>query len=162
SRAPHGRGARCPRCASSTGRPSPAPSRRESKPSDHGEWSCSRIRAAMPEKPTILVVDDDQPIVLLMRKLLAEFGFEAVTATGGPDALAAARARPPDLVLLDKNMPGMSGVEVAKALRAEPAFERLPILILSGEPMTKKELEEIKADGAVLKPFDVMALVEQI
>src|SRR3954451_3374847 len=97
-----------------------------------------------------------------MRKLLAEFGFEAVTAMSGAEALEAARARLPALVLLDKNMPGMSGAEVALALRAEPAFERVPILILSGEPMTKKELEAMKADAAVLKPFDVMALVEQI
>ena len=116
----------------------------------------------MPEKPTILVVDDDLPIVTLMRKLLSEFGFDAVTATSGAEALEAARARPPALVLLDKNMPGMSGAEVALALRAEPAFERIPILILSGEPMTKKELQAMKADAAVLKPFDVIALVEEI
>ena len=116
----------------------------------------------MPEKPTILVVDDDQPIVTLMRKLLAEFGFNAVTAMSGAEALAAARAHPPALVLLDKNMPGMSGAEVAHALRADPALERVPILILSGESMSKKELEAMKADAAVLKPFDVMALVEQI
>ena len=116
----------------------------------------------MPEKPTILVVDDDQPIVTLMRKLLAEFGFNAVTATSGAEALEAARVHPPALVLLDKNMPGMSGADVARALRAEPSFGRTPILILSGESMSKKELEAMKADAAVLKPFDVMALVEQI
>ena len=116
----------------------------------------------MPEKPTILVVDDDQPIVTLMRKLLAEFGFDAVTAMSGTEALAAARAHPPALVLLDKNMPGMSGTEVAHALRADPNLEHIPILVLSGELMSKKELEAMKADAAVLKPFDVMALVEQI
>jgi CheY-like chemotaxis protein len=116
----------------------------------------------MPEKPTILVVDDDQPIVTLMRKLLAEFGFDAVTAMSGAEALAAALAHPPALVLLDKNMPGMSGTEVAHALRADPKLEHIPILILSGESMSKKELEAMKADAAVLKPFDVMALVEQI
>jgi CheY-like chemotaxis protein len=116
----------------------------------------------MPEKPTILVVDDDQPIVMLMRKLLAEFGFEAVTATSGAEALEAARAHPPALVLLDKNMPGMSGAEVARALRAEPSFGRTPILLLSGESMTKPELDAMQVDAAVMKPFDVMALVEQI
>jgi CheY-like chemotaxis protein len=49
----------------------------------------------MPEKPTILVVDDDQPIVTLMRKLLVEFGFDAVTAMSGAEALAAARGGGP-------------------------------------------------------------------
>ena len=56
----------------------------------------------------------------------------------------------------------MSGAEVARALRAEPSFGRTPILILSGESMTKAELEAMQADAAVLKPFDVMALIEQI
>jgi CheY-like chemotaxis protein len=116
----------------------------------------------MASKPTILVVDDDQPIVTLMRRLLHEFGFEAVTAMSGAEALAAARAQTPALVLLDKNMPGMSGAEVARALRAEPSFGRTPILILSGERMTREELLEMQADAAVLKPFDVMALIEQI
>ena len=116
----------------------------------------------MPEKPTILVVDDDQPIVTLMRKLLGEFGFDAVTATSGAEALEAARTHPPALVLLDKNMPGMSGAEVARALRAEPSFGRTPILILSGESMSKAELETMQADAAVMKPFDVMGLVEEI
>ena len=116
----------------------------------------------MPNKPTILVVDDDAPILTLMRSVLREFGFEAVTATSGPEALAAARAHPPALVLLDKNMPGMSGGEVAQALRAEPALGRVPILILSGEPMPQRDLDALQADGAVLKPFDVTALIEQI
>jgi DNA-binding response OmpR family regulator len=116
----------------------------------------------MSEKPIILVVDDDQPILLLMRSLLREFGFEAVTAENGNQALAAARTRRPALVLVDKNMPGMTGAETIQSLRDEPGFERVPILILSGEPVSRSELEDLGANGAVLKPFDVTALVEQI
>ncbi len=116
----------------------------------------------MPQKPVILVVDDDAPILLLMRSLLREFGFEPVTAASGEEALDAARREHPALVLLDLNMPGMSGDEVVRALRSEPAEGRLPILILSGAPVSAKELRELDADGAVLKPFDVPALIEQI
>ncbi len=116
----------------------------------------------MSEKPIILVVDDDQPILLLMRSLLREFGFEAVTAENGNQALAAARERRPALVLVDKNMPGMTGAETIQSLRDEPGLERLPILILSGEPVSRSELEGLRADGAVLKPFEVAALVEKI
>jgi CheY-like chemotaxis protein len=112
------------------------------------------------DKPTILVVDDDAPIVMLMRSLLREFGFEPVTAMNGAEALDAARVHAPALVLLDKNMPGMDGAEVARALRGE-GFAR-PILILSGEPMSRAELEAMEADGAVMKPFDVPALIEEI
>lgn len=116
----------------------------------------------MSEKPIILVVDDDLPILGLMRSLLREFGFEAVTAENGVQALAEAQARRPSLVLIDKNMPGMTGAEVIQGLRGEPGLERLPILILSGEPVSRSELASLRADGAVLKPFDVMALVDQI
>ena len=116
----------------------------------------------MSEKPIILVVDDDQPILLLMRSLLREFGFEAVTAENGTQALTAARARRPALVLVDKNMPGMTGAQTIQSLRDEPGLEKLPILILSGEPVSRSELATLRADGAILKPFDVVALIDQI
>ena len=113
-------------------------------------------------QPLILVVDDDPPIVILMRSLLREFGFETMTATTGADAVQAARSRTPDLVLLDKNMPGMTGEEVIRALRLEPGLARVPILILSGEPMSPVELARIGADGAILKPFDIGNLIDRI
>ncbi|HEV7923194.1 MAG TPA: response regulator [Thermoanaerobaculia bacterium] len=113
-------------------------------------------------RPVILVVDDDGPILLLMRNLLREFGFDAVVASSGAAALDSARAQPPQLALLDLHMPGMSGPEVVQALRAEPGLEQLPILILSGEPLAPAELQAIGANGSVLKPFDVNELVEQI
>ncbi|HJT18645.1 MAG TPA: response regulator [Thermoanaerobaculia bacterium] len=116
----------------------------------------------MDEKPVILVVDDDGPILALMRNLLKEFGFQAVTAESGSKALEAARNHRPALVLLDKNMPGMPGEEIIRTLRAEPGWETLPILILSGERMSHMQVASIGADGAVQKPFDVMSLIEQI
>jgi CheY-like chemotaxis protein len=116
----------------------------------------------MSEKPVILVVDDDMPILILMQSLLREFGFDPVTAASGSDAIEIARRQRPALVLLDKHMPGMSGIDVIRALRADDGLARLPILILSGEPISKSDLAELRADGAVLKPFDVMALVTQI
>ncbi|MGH9423129.1 MAG: response regulator [Thermoanaerobaculia bacterium] len=116
----------------------------------------------MTSKPIILVVDDDAPILALMRALLREFGFEAVTAESGAAALEAARSRRPSVVVMDRNMPGMTGDEVIRALRSEPGFENLPILILSGQPVSKEELSGLGADGAVLKPFDVTDLVAQL
>ena len=116
----------------------------------------------MDEKPVILVVDDDGPILVLMRNLLKEFGFHAVTAESGSKAIEAARTHPPALVLLDKNMPGMPGDEVIRTLRAEPGRANLPILILSGERMSRADVERFGADAAVQKPFDVMSLIQQI
>lgn len=116
----------------------------------------------MAERPVILVVDDDAPILLLMRNLLREFGFDPVTAATGEQAIAEARKRTPDLVLLDRNMPGMSGDEVLGALRSDGAFSSVPVLMLTGEPMDPDEIRTLGAAGAVLKPFDVSALVEMI
>ena len=116
----------------------------------------------MPQKTLILVVDDDGPILVLMRSVLREFGFDAVTANNGQQALESVRRDRPSLVLLDRHMPGMSGDEVMRAIRAEPHEGRLPVLILSGQPLSPQELQELDADGAVLKPFDLTHLIDQI
>jgi len=117
----------------------------------------------MSERPLILVVDDDAPILLLMRNLLREFGFDTVTAASGLDALQKAREHKPRLMLLDRNMPGMTGDEVLEQLRQSgDGVSDIPVLILSGEPMEPDEIERIGATAAVLKPFDVPALIETI
>jgi len=116
----------------------------------------------MTHRPLILVVDDDAPILLLMRNLLREFGFEVVAAGSGELAIAEAEKRTPELILLDRNMPGMSGDEVLRELRAKEALSTVPVLILSGEPLGRDEIASMGATGAVLKPFDVPALVETI
>jgi two-component system response regulator MtrA len=116
----------------------------------------------MQHKPVILVVDDDGPILLLMRSLLREFGFEPVAADSGPKAIDAARDRRPDLILLDRHMPGMSGDDVLTALRDEPGLSGIPIFILSGEPLAPAEIARLGVTGAILKPFDVPQLVATI
>ncbi|MGZ8868738.1 MAG: response regulator [Thermoanaerobaculia bacterium] len=113
----------------------------------------------MANKPVILVVDDDEPILTLMKTLLREFGFEARLASTGAAAVNVAQGERPDLVLLDKNMPGMTMEEIITGLRGTCDA---PILILSGEPVSPVEINRYGANGAVQKPFDVPRLVEQI
>src|SRR5438128_12025227 len=116
----------------------------------------------MPSRPLILVVDDDGPILLLMRNLLREFGFDALTASSGDEALASIRERTPDLILLDRNMPGKSGDETLEAMRAQDGIAKVPVFILSGEPLAPDEVQRIGATAAVLKPFDVPMLLHMI
>jgi len=116
----------------------------------------------MSTKPVILVVDDDLPILTLMRNLLREFGFETRVASSGAAALTEAHQQTPDLVLLDKNMPGSSADEVIGTLRRDGAMRNVPILILSGEPLDAAEVSRLGAAGSVMKPFDILALVERI
>jgi two-component system, OmpR family, phosphate regulon response regulator PhoB len=116
----------------------------------------------MPERPTILVVDDDAPILLLMRNLLREFGFAPLTAASGEQAILEAEKAVPDLILLDRNMPGMSGDQVVAEMRTRASLTTVPILMLTGEPMGPDEIARLGVSGAVLKPFDVTVLVEKI
>jgi two-component system phosphate regulon response regulator PhoB len=116
-----------------------------------------------PSKPLILVVDDDAPILILMHSLLREFGFEPIGASSGADAIRLARERRPALMLLDKHMPGMSGAEVIRTLRgAGDGLDEMPILLLTGEPIGQQELKALGANGAIQKPFDINALLDQI
>jgi len=112
-------------------------------------------------KPVILVIDDDVPILTLMRNVLREFGFDARVASSGRAAISTADGRSPDLILLDKNIPGSSVSETIQSLRGDGGLSA-PIVILSGEPVEADELRTLGAAGAVMKPFDVMDLVERI
>jgi CheY-like chemotaxis protein len=116
----------------------------------------------MSERPLILVVDDDGPILLLMRNLLREYGFETIAADSGTKALQEAQRRTPDLVLLDRNMPGMSGDEVLAAMRSDGPLSSVPVFMLTGEPMEPGEIQRMGATAAVMKPFDISALMSMI
>ena len=115
----------------------------------------------MSAKPVILVVDDDVPILTLMRNILREFGFDARVASTGAAALEEAASSSPDLVLLDLKMPGMPGEDVIAGLR-RAGLRDVPILILSGEPVPEQEIARLGVSGAIQKPFDVAALISDI
>lgn len=81
----------------------------------------------------VLVVDDDPSIVnLLMEDLLAE-GFEVITAFDGASAVDLARARRPRVIVMDVNMPGISGIESVAHLRSLPETGTIPVILLTGE-----------------------------
>ncbi len=78
-------------------------------------------------KGDILVVDDDPGAILLMRRILAHVA-PIRFATNGCDALRLARERAPDLMLLDAEMPGLSGFEVCEAMKADPSLAQVPVI----------------------------------
>ena len=79
----------------------------------------------------ILVVEDDTDIASLIVHFLAPAGYESEVVANGSEALAAARRRPPDLVILDCMLPGLDGLEVCRALRADAGLSAVPILMLT-------------------------------
>jgi len=110
---------------------------------------------------TILVVEDEMKIARLVRDYLEHAGFEVVVAGDGESAVASARGRKPDLVVLDLGLPGMDGVEVTRELRRT---SNVPIVMLTarGEESDRIVGLEIGADDYVVKPFSPKELVARV
>ena len=112
----------------------------------------------------ILVVDDVALNVKLLADLLAVKGYEVLTATSGPQALATIAADPPDLILLDVMMPGMSGYEVCAAIRADPAHAMLPVVLVTALDPAKERIKglEAGADDFLSKPVAQAELLARV
>lgn len=110
---------------------------------------------------TILIADDDQGIVEMLRRTLAYEGYTVVTAMNGQAALDEARGHRPDLVVLDWLMPGLSGVEVARRLRA---VDDTPILMLTARDAVEDRVQglDVGADDYLVKPFAPVELLARI
>jgi signal transduction histidine kinase/DNA-binding response OmpR family regulator len=111
------------------------------KPYDRGAL-IAKIHRLLPqlEGKRVLVVDDDPDARAMLTKILKEEGAEVVLAASGDDAMNLIAQAPPDLVLLDLMMPGMSGFETVARLRAQPAGANLPVMIVSAKELTAEDV----------------------
>lgn len=102
-----------------------------------------------------LVVDDSRAMRSILRKLLAELGFEVDEAEHGRAGLDKLEAESFDLVLIDWNMPVMTGIELIEAVRAEPRFERVRLLMVTSESNPRYVFDALKAgvDEYAMKPI---------
>lgn len=112
-------------------------------------------------KQTIMIVDDDKNISQLVRIYLEKEGFELTSFLRGDAALAAFKANPPSLVLLDIMLPGMDGWQVCRAIRQ---ISSIPIIMLSAKDETFDKVLglELGADDYITKPFDPKELVARV
>ena len=112
----------------------------------------------------ILVVDDEEYIVHLLRRGLVNAGFEVLEAYDGEQALTVAREHKPDLILLDVNMPKKNGYQVCRELKADPNTHDAIVFFVTarGEEIDEKEAYEVGAIKYVTKPFSLRRLVEEI
>jgi two-component system phosphate regulon response regulator PhoB len=115
-------------------------------------------------QPTILVVEDEAPLVTLLRYNLEREGFSVLEAQDGDEAMAQAREQKPDLVLLDWMLPLVSGIEVCRQLRRNPETRAIPIVMLTarGEEGDKLRGLDSGADDYVTKPFSPSELIARI
>ncbi len=118
----------------------------------------------MTSRPSVLVVDDDPEIVAMLSTRLESRGYQVLTAADGNEALAEARRKRPQLMVLDVMMPHKTGWEVARALKQDPVTEGIKIIMLTaiGEQMNEMTSPLYGADAYFDKPFDFGALEEAI
>src|ERR1039457_6625379 len=112
----------------------------------------------------ILVVDDEPEAVELVEFNLKQAGYEVFTAADGAEALTKSRAKTPNLIVLDLMLPEMSGLEVCKTLRRDPATAAIPIIMLTAKAAEIDRVLglELGADDYVTKPFSPRELVLRI
>lgn len=113
---------------------------------------------------TILVIEDQEQNLYLIRYLLEARGFRVVEARDGSEGIAAARETSPDLILLDIQLPTMSGHEVARTLRADPGLSRIPVVAVTSYAMPgdREEVMAAGCTGYIEKPIDPDRFVEEI
>ena len=118
----------------------------------------------MSAKTTVLVVDDDPEIVNMVSLRLSKRGYHVVTASDGNEALDAARRERPALIVLDVMMPGKNGWEVVRALKQDPATEKMKIVMLTaiGEQVNAMTSSLYGADAFIDKPFDFATLEKTV
>jgi DNA-binding response OmpR family regulator len=113
---------------------------------------------------SVLIIDDDPVIQLLLRVNFEQDGFEVETASDGEEGLRKAKAMRPDLTVLDVLMPKLDGIEVLRALRSDPGTADLTVALLSAksDPADQATGMEAGANAYLTKPFDPLALLEQV
>lgn len=116
------------------------------------------------EAKKILVVDDHPDNIEILRVRLVARGYEVVTASNGEEALAQVAATKPDLILLDVAMPGMTGMEVARRVKTDPALPFIPIIMQTALDSTQHRVEGLDAgaDDYITKPINFTELEARV
>ena len=112
----------------------------------------------------ILVVEDEPSNLKLIRDLLQRAGYETIEATNGKQAVELARARKPDLILMDVGLPVMDGLEATRILKADAATENVLVVALTAYAMEGDEerMLQVGCDGYLTKPIDIKQFLKKV
>ena len=113
----------------------------------------------------ILIVEDEEDIVELLDAIFSDLvNYEILYAKDGQEALNIARVNNPDIILLDIQLPELTGYEVCKLVKSDPAMSHTKVLMLSGMTQNSDWLkaQEAGADDYIAKPFSSIALLEKV
>ncbi len=112
----------------------------------------------------ILVAEDNPNARQLVHDILESIGYESILAIDGPSAVAAAQSQVPDLIILDVNMPGMSGFEVCKIIKADPKLAHIPVLMLTAQTDLESRVAGLGlgAEDYIAKPYSPRELAARV
>src|ERR1700712_4757457 len=114
--------------------------------------------------PRILIVEDEEALTQLLRYNLEAAGYEVETVARGDEADLRFKERAPDLVILDWMLPGLSGIEICRRLRARTETKSLPIIMLTARSEDAERIRGLTtgADDYIVKPFSVSELIARV
>jgi DNA-binding response OmpR family regulator len=115
-------------------------------------------------KPRILIIEDEKDILTALQIRLVANGYEIIAAADGPDGLRKARTEKPDLIILDIMLPKLDGYQIARMLKYDENYAKVPILMLTAK-VQQSDVEQGLASGAdayMTKPFKAEELLAEI
>jgi CheY-like chemotaxis protein len=119
----------------------------------------------MDNQPYILYIEDERPMIELVRESLKFAGYEVVGVTSGEQGLTQMQARKPDLLLLDMMMPGLSGWDVYRSMKADARLAEVPVIVITAKVMSqgRKIVEDLPpVDDYITKPFNPERLIRSV
>jgi len=119
----------------------------------------------MKQHPTILIVDDEPEVLLIMEVILSGEGYKVIKANNGKECLEIAQRESPDLILLDVYMPVMDGFKALKRLRANKRTQNIPVIFLTAVAKEAKQIEKgllLGAEEYITKPIKVDEFVSRV
>ena len=133
---------------------------------EHTRPTSAKGKAAQPDQapPRILVVDDEEDLLELVRYNLTKEGYDVECVDSGEDALRSARREPPDLIVLDLMLPAVDGLEVCRRLKAESKTREVPIIMLTAKSEESDMIAGLErgADDYIAKPFSPRVLTARV
>jgi len=120
--------------------------------------------AAPSEQQHVLILEDDPAVQTLMRKQLTAHGFKVTIATDGLDGLMKLETMKPDILLCDVMMPNLDGIEFVKAIKANTATQKIPVIFLTAKTDPRSMIEGINVGARfyVTKPFQIDDLLAKV
>ncbi|MCI5119820.1 MAG: response regulator [Candidatus Electrothrix sp. AUS4] len=124
----------------------------------------NRLKQYVKNPAEVLIIDDDDTLLLTTKLVIEAEGHKARTADSGVDGLRLVQERIPDIIILDLMMPGLSGYEVCKQLKAHPASQDIPVIFLSSQNSAEEKVKAFESGGVdyLVKPYSRIELLVRL